>query len=127
MPSETRHIMDTAFAEVEERRKHRRLNFRFPMRYRLLPQSEDSTEHRRSAIGVLTRDIGTGGLRFVSERFIPKSARLLVESPPLSPHWRIKAEVCWIQKMAYNERYNIGLSFQDGDKEVKEILNLYSE
>ncbi len=119
--------MNTAFAEVEEKRKCKRLDFRFPMRYRLLPQSEDFAKPRSSVTGALTRDIGEGGLRFVSERFIPKSTSLLVESSPLSPYWRIKAKVCWIQKIGCNGRYNIGLSFQDGDKEGEKILSLYSK
>jgi len=119
--------MNAAFTEIEERRKYKRLNFRFPLRYRLLSQSERFPNFRRSVESILTRDIGEGGLRFVSERFIPKSARLLVESPPLSPYWRIKAEVRWIQKIGYDEKYNIGLRFQDEEERIREILRLYSE
>lgn len=117
--------METIFKE--ERRSRQRLNLRFPMRYRLLPQTKDFAKRRRSVTSVLTRDIGEGGLRFVSERFIPKSARLLVESPSLSTYWQIKAEVRWIQKMGYSEKYSIGLSFQNGEEQAKEILSLYSE
>jgi len=111
----------------EERRSHQRLNLRFPLCYRLLPEGKGFAKYRGRAVGVLTRDIGEGGLKFVSERFIPKSARLLVESPPLSPYWRIKAEVRWIQKIGYDEKYNIGLRFQDEEKKIREILRLYSE
>ena len=117
--------METIFEE--ERRDRQRLNFRFPIRYHLLPNSRDFTKHRRPVAGVLTRDIGEGGLRFVSERFIPRFAGLLIESSPLSPYWRIKAKVCWVQRVSYSEKYNIGLSFQNGEEHSKKILSLYSE
>lgn len=110
----------------KERRRWGRLKVHFPMRYRLLP-NKNFSEFKKSSINVFAHDIGKGGIRFISEKFVPKSAKLLVESSPFSPYWRIKAEVSWVQKVGYSERYNIGLNFQDGGREIEEILNLYSE
>ncbi|MCK4859112.1 MAG: PilZ domain-containing protein [Candidatus Omnitrophica bacterium] len=119
--------MDFSLAKVKERREHPRLNTRFPFRYHLFPPSKKFSNIKRSWRGVLGCDIGKGGIRFASQRFIPKYSKLLIENPPLSPYWRIIARVCWVQKMAYNERYTIGLSFQNGNKQAEKIFSLYAE
>ncbi|RKY39698.1 MAG: hypothetical protein DRP75_01145 [Candidatus Omnitrophota bacterium] len=111
-------------SEEEERRAYKRIDFRFPLRYRLLSECDRFPELRKIH-STLARDIGKGGLCLRSERFIPKYAHLLIESAPFSPYWRARAEVRWIQRIGYSERYNIGLKFKEQEKKIEEIVKLY--
>lgn len=63
--------------------------------------------------GALTKDISAGGVRFVSNEFLPVSARLNVElSLDSNTHTLpATARVVWVNKIPYNENFMVGLEF----------------
>ena len=98
-------MMEEGTYPAGERRKFTRLGSRLPLQYR----------GERAFRYVLTKDIGEGGIKFLSTDFIPVSSKLVVE---LSLHYAgepLKAvgRVSWVQKLPYGDQYNVGMQFVD--------------
>jgi len=83
--------------------------------------------------GALTRDLSAGGMRFISNDFLPVSARLNLELSLDSHTHTISAaaRVVWVQKLPYNENFMIGLEFMtiENEDRIKIIryVNEYSQ
>jgi len=61
------------------------------------------------------KDISNSGIGFISNEFIPKNSKLVLE---LHPPWHIEpiqavAEVVWVSSQPYSERFKIGARFSD--------------
>ncbi len=63
--------------------------------------------------GTVCRDISNSGIGFISNEFIPKNSKLVLE---LQPPWRVEpiqavAEVMWVSNQPYSETFKIGAKF----------------
>lgn len=101
----------------EERRKNERIVSRCPLRYQFKGQP--------SFVDTITRDISEGGLRFITNEFIPAFADLFLElslRPAMEPV-RTAAKVAWIQKIPHSDQYHIGARFTDINEELKKNIS----
>lgn len=105
----------------DEKRRYRRINSIIPLQYKKLRQLSEST------IGAITRDVGEGGVRFISNEFLPLASRLVVEVfLPANPR-PIKAisKVAWIKKAPSGDQYEVGNQFLEVAREDKSSLSEY--
>ena len=72
----------------------------------------------------LTRDIGKGGIRFITSEFIPRLTNLILEFHPTPQSEAIKTmgRVVWTQKIRYSEQYNVGVEFVDFPEHRREDI-----
>lgn len=112
------------FASVEDKRRHRRVDYSAPVQYRNLRVAAELPA------GSITRNIGEGGVCFRTSKFISLACRLVVEvSLPNSPK-PIKAisKVAWIRKVPSSDQYEMGNQFLEIAKEDKaHILNFVNQ
>jgi len=90
-----------------ERRKYNRVNSMLPLQYKKLKEVADGT------IGAITRDVGEGGAKFVSNEFLPLATRLVVELflPAQPKPVKAISKVAWIKKASSGDQYEIGNQF----------------
>jgi c-di-GMP-binding flagellar brake protein YcgR len=112
------------FANVEEKRRYKRVDSVLPVQYKNLRTATDLP------IGSTTRNLSEGGICFKSSKFISLACRLVVEiSLPTSPK-PIKAisKVAWIRKLPSTDQYELGNQFLEITKEDKaHILNFVNQ
>ena len=108
-----------------ERRKGERIASRCPLRYQFKGQTAFSD--------TITRDIGEGSIRFITNNFIPTFAELFLElslRPSIAPI-RVAAKVAWTQKVSHSDQYHVGARFTDidevGRKNIFESLLKYKK
>ncbi|MFH1868050.1 MAG: PilZ domain-containing protein [Candidatus Omnitrophota bacterium] len=103
---------------VKEKRSHPRLDVRLPVQYKDIQRPIEAYS------GTLSRDIGEGGMRFLSNEFLSVFTRLLIEVsiPSLSRPIKAISKVAWIQKVPRNSQYNVGIKFMDMTEEDKKQL-----
>lgn len=99
-----------------EKRKHTRLKFNVPVRYRKI--KADSQELK----GTLIRDISRGGLKMLAYEFLPLNLRLAMEIPLVSGLKAVEgtARVAWVKKTGITPQYEVGVEFvnlNQGDAE----------
>ncbi len=106
---------------MPEKRRFQRASSVLPLQYKKLKESRDSTT------GVITRDVGEGGVRFVSNEFLPLASRLVVELflPAQPKPIKAIAKVAWIKKAPSGEQYEVGNQFLDIGREDKDQLTDY--
>lgn len=89
----------------EEKRIAPRVLFDSAIRYR-----QKGFQNYGDTVG---KDISNSGIGFISNEFIPKNSKLILE---LHPPWHIEpiqavAEVVWVSNQPYSERFKIGAQF----------------
>jgi len=91
----------------QERRNYPRARCNLALQYRNLNKNYSQTS------GALVKEISAGGMRFVSNNFLPVFALLKIELLPNSdiPLISLTARVAWIEKLPYNESFLIGVEF----------------
>ncbi|NQS99639.1 MAG: PilZ domain-containing protein [Candidatus Omnitrophica bacterium] len=105
--------MKESFAE---KRKHRRFDFRIPMRYRKIEASPQELK------GTLIKDISQGGAKLIAYEFLPLNLRLAMEIPLVSGLKAVEgtARVAWVNKAVSSQQYDVGVEFVNlnhGDSE----------
>jgi c-di-GMP-binding flagellar brake protein YcgR len=103
-----------------ERRRWPRVKLNLPLKYRGVG------EFNHLPMDSETRDISEGGIRFTSERFIPKDSKLVVNLN-LSDLGGVKATVriVWAARDPHTNRYEVGAEFDTLPPEAKvQIANL---
>jgi hypothetical protein len=87
----------------QEKRTTTRFRNSLPIQYRYLTKVNNA----------LTHDLSEGGLSFTTNDFIPVNTQLSVSILPKDEPLRAGCTVVWVQKMAYGDRYNVGMKFTD--------------
>ncbi len=97
----------------QDRRRFNRLQCHLPLQFR------DIEKNRPEMLGSLTRDISGGGIRFVSNNFLPVQTSVGLQLALDSDLRTLPAtaRVVWIQKLPYNENFMIGLEFLNIENE----------
>jgi len=109
------------FRDTPERRRYVRVGSNVPLQYKKLRELSEGT------IGAITQDLSKGGVRFLSNEFLPLASRLVVDLfLPAQPR-PIKAisKVAWIKKASSGEQYIIGNIFLDLGRDDKGELEVY--
>jgi len=90
-----------------EKRRHLRLDFSLPMRYRKVERSSQGFK------GTLIKDISRGGLRMTAFEFLPLNLRLAMELPLVSGLKPVEgtARVAWVKQASLNPQYEVGVEF----------------
>ncbi|MFH1847792.1 MAG: PilZ domain-containing protein [Candidatus Omnitrophota bacterium] len=104
-----------------ERRKSPRASISIPVGYKKLREAP------KAAKGSLTKDVSTGGIRFVTDEFLSLTARLVltIELPIPSRSVSAVCRVAWIKKLPLADRYEIGNQFLEMSRDDKERLEEY--
>jgi c-di-GMP-binding flagellar brake protein YcgR len=111
-------------ANVENKRKHVRVEFNFPLQYRNL---------RKAGVmpaGSLTSNISEGGVCFKSKEFISLACRLVVEIslPNMDKPIKAISKIAWIKKLPSTDQYELGNQFLEITKEDKaSIMNFVNQ
>ena len=73
----------------------------------------------------MTQDLSLGGVRFISDNFIPMHAILKLEIKLMDTPKMINAigRVVWIREIFDDENFEVGVEFMDIDKEYLKFLN----
>lgn len=100
-----------------ERRRFIRIRQQDIINYTILSQFKS----RRK----LTQDLSLGGVRFISDNFIPMHAILKLEIKLMDTLSMINAvaRVAWIREIFDDENFEVGAEFMDINKEDLRLLN----
>ena len=101
-----------------ERRHHSRREADLPLRYR------ETLAVRSNYRGVQMKDVGSGGVRFQTEGFIPLNTSLICEFslPENFRPVRAISRVAWSRKLPLGDRDEIGSEFVEIIPTEKKIL-----
>ena len=111
-------------ANVEDKRKHKRLDSSFPIQYRNL---------RKAGVmpaGSITRNLSEGGVCFNAKEFISLACRLVVEIslPNMTKPVKAISKIAWIRKLPDTNQYELGNQFLEITKEDKvNIMNFVNQ
>ena len=94
-------------AETKDRRNHPRIRASIPVRYKALQEHDDSARN------TLTKNVSEGGIKFVSEKFLPLACRLVVELslPSSKEPVKVVSRIAWITKQPVGDNYEVGNQF----------------
>ncbi len=101
---------------MKERRKDLRVKVSFPVECIVLPE-------RRSFFYTVSKDLSLGGVRILSENFLPKNQEVRVNINLIEEMVLIKARVVWCSKERCSERYSAGLRFLEINEKDRTNLN----
>lgn len=106
------------FANVEDKRRHKRVDSNFPVQYRNLRKAGVP------AAGTITRNLSEGGVCFKSNEFVSLACRLVLEISLPNATKPVKAisKVAWIRKVPSSDQYELGNQFLEITKEDKVAL-----
>jgi hypothetical protein len=103
-----------------EKRQFPRILWHAPIHYQIRGRPEFNN--------VVSDDISSGGLRFVTDNFIPPGTLLMLEINLLSQMLRPLGKTIWSQPIPHSDRYSTGIEFQElGLKEkdyLKDFINM---
>lgn len=119
---------DFLFKEAEENNRSGQDRRRFNRLERHLPlQFRNIEKNRPEMSGSLTRDISGGGIRFVSNDFLPVQTSVGLQLSLESNLHTLPAtaRVVWVQKLPYNENFMIGLEFLNIENENRAKIIRY--
>ena len=110
----------------KDNRKHPRVVFRFPLKFRETMASPPTFR------GAQAKDISLGGLRFHTENFLPRQTSLVIEFtlPDMEKAVRTTSEVSWSKSTPSGYSFEIGSQFTDitlSDKELDELRKALSK
>ena len=105
--------------ETPERRKAERFHCAVPVMCRRGTAFDNSQ----------TKDISEHGIGLISQRFIPRNSKLLLEIAlkPASEPILVVGKVRWVEKMGYSEMYRLGMEFEDLSEGSGSRLSKYLE
>lgn len=98
-----------------EKRKYLRSCVSFPI--------ECSILSKHSYFYTVSKDVSAGGVRILSDDFLPKNNYLKLNINLIDKVVGAKAKVIWCSKERVSDRYYAGLEFTEIGKEGKELLN----
>lgn len=99
---------------MDDKRKFPRVGVSFPVECKTLPA--------RSYFYTVSKDLSLGGMKIISNNFLPKDDTLKVNINLIDNMLNLKAKVTWCNKERLSERYSTGLEFIETPKNSKEKL-----
>jgi len=100
---------------IDEKRKNSRSLVSFPVECNILPGKE--------YFYTVSKDLSVGGVRILSDDFLPKNNCLKLNINLIDKVLGMKAKVVWCNKERASERYSAGLEFVEIAEESKNYLN----
>jgi len=94
---------------MEEGRKYPRMDVSFPVECKVFPQ--------RTYFYTVSKDLSLGGIKILSNEFIPKDNALKVNINLIDKIISLKAKVAWCNKKRISDKYLIGLEFVEISRE----------
>lgn len=109
------------FMGFEEKRRYPRIKMAIPVEYKKLRESPGIKK------GTLTKDLSTGGVRFITDEFLAFTARMVVDINLPLPERPVSvlSKVAWIKKLPVDDTYEIGNQFLEISKDDKNRLSSY--
>ena len=104
---------------MKERRKFKRINEQTAVGYSVMPNYKSERK--------LTQDLSLGGIKFISDHFIPVGSVLKLEiSLKHTPRViSAVARLVWIKAIFNDEHYDAGAEFIEIDREDLEFMRDY--
>lgn len=99
---------------MSDKRKFPRVGVSFPVECRPLPA--------RSYFYTVSKDISLGGVKIISNSFLPKNNLLKVNINLIDSMLELKARVAWCNRERLSERYSTGLQFVETTESSKKKL-----
>jgi c-di-GMP-binding flagellar brake protein YcgR len=101
-----------------DRRQWARVDMHAPLKFR------EVGEFNRSPLDSETRDISEGGVRFATDRFIPKDSKLVVNIDLNNmPSVKATAKVVWSTRDSHTNMYEVGIEFETINSETRVQLS----
>lgn len=97
-----------------ENRKSPRINVSFPVECRSLPA--------RKYFYTVSKDLSLGGVKILSNCFLPKNDMVKVSINLIDSVLDLKAKVAWCNQERMSERYSTGLEFTETNDVSKKKL-----
>lgn len=106
------------YMPCEEKRRAFRLKRNLPIHCELRSEGK--------YVNTLTRDISEGGVKIITDSFIPRLSRMtLCINMADGKLIETNGEVKWMNRIPYSYRYRLGLEFRDIDAKVKSDIAKY--
>lgn len=102
---------------MKEKRKYPRIAVSFPVECENLPS--------RDYFYTVSKDLSEGGVKILSNNFIPKDNYLKLNLNLIDKILDLKAKVVWCNKERIAERYLTGLKFVEVDNLAKAELSKF--
>ncbi|MBD3246644.1 MAG: hypothetical protein GF333_06485 [Candidatus Omnitrophica bacterium] len=102
---------------MKEKRSFPRVNVSFPLECRPLPD--------RKYFYTVSKDLSSGGVRIVSNKFMPKDHPVKVDINLIDRVVSVKARVAWCNKDRFGDRYHAGLQFVDMNENRAKDLSCF--
>ena len=99
---------------MNEKRKFPRVGVSFPVECKPLPA--------RNYFYTVSKDLSLGGVKIVSNYFLPKDDTVKVNINLIDSILDLKAKVAWCNKERLSERYSTGLEFVETTENSKKKL-----
>ena len=111
-------VMYYSATSYDDRRRAQRLKAKLTAHYELKAEKKYGN--------LLTQDISEGGIRMLSDGFIPRLSKVAVQLN-LTPHKLVElnGEIRWSQRAAYSNYYQTGLEFRDVSPDIKRSISEY--
>ncbi len=104
---------------MQERRKYPRVDISFPVECDELQQ--------KNYFYTVSKDLSTGGVRIVSNKFLPKNEQIKVSINLIDKMVDLTARVAWCNEVRASDNYLCGLEFIETNKsrrnEICSFLN----
>ena len=102
------------------KRVHPRYLLRFPLKYREAVSSPPLFR------GAQATDISLGGLKFLTESFLPRETRIIIEfrMPDKLRLIRASSKVTWLKSLGSGYRYEVGSTFTNIKITEKDFIKL---
>lgn len=101
----------------EEKRNSSRIKVHSPLRYQVRGRSDFNNS--------VIEDIGTGGIRFIIDRFIAPSNNISLQINVLSRVLSPIGRIMWVTPLPRSDKYNLGIKFVEFDPGEKKYLSNY--
>ena len=101
---------------MKEKRQNPRVGISFPVECVSLPE-------RKEMFYTVSKDLSLGGIKILSEDFLPTGKDLRINVNLINEMASAKAKVIWCNKEPYSDRYYAGLKFFELNKRNKTNLN----
>lgn len=101
----------------EEKRQYPRINLSVPIHYQIRGSQEFGN--------TLTKNISSGGLSFVIDRFIKPQTRIQLNVNILSRNISSPGTVRWAGNLSHCDKYQIGVEFLEIASQDKNYLSDY--
>lgn len=103
---------------VSDKRRYPRHRVAFPIEHQRIGVCEYSY--------TVTKDLSLGGVKILSDKFVPKGRSLRVKLNLVKKVFNFKTEVAWCTKERFSDRYYLGCKFtevpQDYDSHYRKFL-----